>query len=79
MKMKKKALSSRDYSRDIEILDDMSKFITIMNELDNTNGTKLRYSKDRQGNVSQNTAVFVNLQQIYDTVVSFIKQLKLFS
>lgn len=35
MKMKK-ALSSRD----IEILDDMSKFITIMNELDNTNGTK---------------------------------------
>lgn len=76
----KDAIRSELYSfEDIELLDNMEIFIALMGEFDNEKGTKLRYSEEKGGKVSQDKLVFVNLQQITETTELFIKQLLLFS
>ena len=64
---------------DIELLENMEKFIVLISEFDNETGTKLRYSEGRDGKASQDRLVFVNLQQITETTELFIKQLMLLS
>ena len=66
-------------SEDIELLDNMERFIVLMGEFDNEKGTKLRYSEGKDGKASQDKLVFVNLQQITETTELFIKQLMFFS
>lgn len=71
--LRKKTLSSKDE----EMLLYMKEFIDLISEFDNKNGTKLRYSKDKNGSLSQNKLIFVNLEKITETTELFVNQMKL--
>ena len=55
----------------------MGSFIDLISTFDNRNATKLRYSEDKNGDLSQNRLIFVNLEKITETTELFIKQMKL--
>ena len=57
------------------IISEMNRFINLLSKLDNENATKLRYPKDKSGNISQERVVFVCLKKIVDTAYLLIKQL----
>ncbi len=54
----------------------MRMFIDLISEFDNDNATKLRYSEDKSGKLSQSEAIFVNLEKITETTELFIKQME---
>lgn len=62
-----------------KLFKDMKSFIVLVSEFDNENGTKLRYSEDKNRNLSQEKLVFVNLNQITETTSLFIEQMSLLS
>ena len=62
---------------DIRLLNAMRLFVSLISEFDNKNGTRLRYSEDKGGKMSQEKLIFVDLQQITMTTELFVKQLKL--
>ena len=63
-------------SKDERLLSDMRMFIGLISEFDNDNATKLRYSEDKSGKLSQSEAIFVNLEKITETTELFIKQME---
>ena len=64
-------------SDDERLLLNMKSFIDIISMFDNENATKLRYSEDKNGNLSQNGLLFLNLEKLTETTELFIKQLEL--
>lgn len=69
----KESLSSIDE----KLLSYMKSFIEMISTLDNNNATKLRYSEDKDGKLSQNKLIFVNLKKIVETTELFVKQMEL--
>lgn len=68
-----------DFTTEQELLADMKSFIILINDFDNNNGTKLRYSKGKDGKDSQDKLIFVNLKQITETTDLFVEQMELLS
>ena len=64
-------------SEDKKALSHMGSFIDLISTFDNRNATKLRYSEDKNGDLSQNRLIFVNIEKITETTELFIKQMKL--
>ena len=65
-------------SKGKETLLQMREFIDIINNtFDNRNATKLRYSEGKDGDLSQNKLIFVDLKKITETTELFIKQMEL--
>ena len=53
----------------------MSTFVNQISEID-SNGISLRYSKDSQGNLTQDKALFVNDLKAVSYLEKFVKQLE---
>lgn len=62
-------------AKDSHIFMNMSTFVNQISEID-SNGISLRYSKDSQGNLTQDKALFVNDLKAVSYLEKFVKQLE---